>query len=113
MPRFIFHLLLLSTFLLSACANWKNAANECYAAVQRGEDPTYQGRTGREACDRYLEQNQRADAEYLQNMLQINQQTQQNQQQILMQQNQRRMQQNRGLNCMTSYTGNQAYTTCY
>jgi hypothetical protein len=97
MSRFIFHLLLLSTFLLTACANWQNAANECYAAVQRGEERTFQGRTGREACDRYLEQNQRAAAEYRQNMLQLNQQ----------------MQQNRRLNCTTQYLGNRAYTNCY
>jgi hypothetical protein len=112
MRQSIFPLLLAGTVLLSACEttpqpaqqSWQEHANECYAAVQRGEGRTFQGRTGLAACDRYVEQARQDEAAYNARLNAIAP--------LLMQPTQPMQQQNPRLNCTTQYYGNQAYTNC-
>jgi hypothetical protein len=88
--------------------SWRDEASKCYALAQRGDRPTFQGRSGVAACDRYVEQARYDEAEEnaRRNALEP----------LLLQQMMRPLQpvprQNPPVNCSTNYYGNQAYTQC-
>lgn len=41
---------------------WRDVATDCYAQVQAGRAPSYAGRSGLAACDRYVEDNRYEEA---------------------------------------------------
>ncbi len=108
-------LIILSSIFISACSSspekpqrsWRDVANDCYAAVERGQGQSFQGRTGVAACDRYVEQSRQDEAEYNARLNAIAPLLYNN-----MRATQPAQQQNPRLNCTTQYLGNRAYTDC-
>ena len=59
--------------------NWRDEAQKCYAVASQGRHVEYQGRTGIEACDRYVSQMREDEArrlEILREMMRENSQRQ-------------------------------------